>query len=626
MKKRFFLLTLAACSFALAAGDLAGIVSTRPIRARSGNSHLLIPSPPRHQGTGRFSVPGSWFLVPETKNQEPRTDFELPVLAPMDPPEETLHYDGANDDALGLTHGGTFYCAARFTPTLACTLKAILFYHADPSHDAAVYVYGPGNDSVPGAILDSAAYSGASTGWLRVNLTTPVALAPDLDFWTSVRCVHDSDFYPMGIDAGPLQHKRGGFFSANGTSWIELTRLGLDVNANIRAIIALASCQLDVGVTRIVAPRGFAPGGPMTPSATVKNFGLGTANNVGVRMYVTPGGYASYREIPSINSADTARVAFDDWTPSGGGFYSVRCTTELSGDMFPQNDRLTVAALVPNFTETFEAGNGGYTADGSPPPCWTRGAPGSPRPAAHSGAKVWGAPLTGDYADGADWKLYSCVYAAQVDSPAIAFYHWYDIEQGPDGGNLCCSPDTGRTWNYIRPWTEYSAPYDEYVYSLNSDGYTGQSGTGWKVAVFRIPVVAGTPVQLRWRFASDGSDTRPGWILDDVSGIGIQIPTGIADRRTGSLQPRLAVSPNPATGDARVAYWLPFPGRVTLKLFDATGRLMSTLARGYHPAGEYSEPVGGLESPASGAYFLKLDTETGSTTTGFIMRIGRNRR
>jgi hypothetical protein len=35
-------------------------------------------SPPRHQGTGRFSVPGSWFLVPGTKNQEPRTDIKEP--------------------------------------------------------------------------------------------------------------------------------------------------------------------------------------------------------------------------------------------------------------------------------------------------------------------------------------------------------------------------------------------------------------------------------------------------------------------------------------------------------------------------------------------------------------------
>ena len=55
-----------------------------------------------------------------------------PELSWTDNPAETLHYDGPNNDGVGLTDGGTFYGAVRFTPTQSCSLKTAVFpaFHA----------------------------------------------------------------------------------------------------------------------------------------------------------------------------------------------------------------------------------------------------------------------------------------------------------------------------------------------------------------------------------------------------------------------------------------------------------------------------------------------------------------
>lgn len=547
--------------------------------------------------------------------------FVQSVLGLTDTPEETLHYDGPNDDALGLTRGGNFWCAARFTPVLPCSLKAILFYHADLSHDGAVYVYGQNNDTVPGAILDSAPYSGTGTPvWRRVDLAHPLALQPDADFWAAVRCVHDSDYFPMGIDAGPMVRNRGGFFSLNGNTWVQLNRLGMNVNANIRAIVRMSALTQDVGVKRIVTPRGFVADTLVTPVMTVKNFGTGTATGFTVRLTILPDGYTSVRMVNQLAPGDTVRVVFDNWRPAGGGYCSVSCSTELSGDENPANDRIADLALVPEFTETFEANNGGYVAECYPSPGWVWGTPASPRPAPRSGTKVWGAPLSGNYPDMADWSLYSRVYLAARDSPAIAFYHWYNAELGIDGGNLCYSLDTGRTWNLICPWTDYSLPYDQFVHGLNTAGYTGTSGLGWRNALFRIPVLAGTPFQLRWLFASDGSTTGPGWTIDDFSGIGVVPPADVAEQapaRTGVLS--LSIAPSHTGGATDVRFTLARQGQLRLALYDASGRLVLNLVRGGYAAGSHSLPLD-CTGLTAGCYLLLLRTENSTAGARLVVR------
>jgi hypothetical protein len=80
----------------------------------------------------------------------------------------------------------------------------------------------------------------------------------------------------------------------------------------------------------------------------------------------------------------------------------------------------------------------------------------------------------------------------------------------------------------------------------------------------------------------------------------------------------LAVAPNPFTSAATITYSLPQAGNVSLKLYDVTGTLVTTLASGYHTAGSSSFVVH-RSSFACGIYLLKLETGTTTTTSKLII-------
>jgi hypothetical protein len=70
----------------------------------------------------------------------------------------------------------------------------------------------------------------------------------------------------------------------------------------------------------------------------------------------------------------------------------------------------------------------------------------------------------------------------------------------------------------------------------------------------------------------------------------------------------IQVYPNPATNAMTMRYTLPASGPVTISLYDITGKLVSTLASGYHRAGAYSYSLlTAHHSLASGAYLVRLD-------------------
>jgi len=297
----------------------------------------------------------------------------------------------------------------------------------------------------------------------------------------------------------------------------------------------------DVGVLRI-APSGFIGPDTIIPRAVVKNFGTAAQTNFSVRMTIN-GGYSDTKVVTSIlNPGDTIAVDFVPWQPGGAGIWVVRCTTMLTGDLNPANDAKSAVAMIANFVYDLEANNAGFVSSGTPDPGWEWGVPGSPRPSAHSGTKVWGGALTGEYPDYADWNLNSNSFTASQDTPVVAFWHWYATEGNYDGGNLRLSTDGGSSWTVLYPWTEYCDPYDDTVYTQGARGYTGDGPGEWKLALFRIPVANGTGFTLRWRFTSDLSITNSGWIIDDIAGVGFQpvqhdVGCEALEYPTGIIQP-----------------------------------------------------------------------------------------
>jgi hypothetical protein len=98
------------------------------------------------------------------------------------------------------------------------------------------------------------------------------------------------------------------------------------------------------------------------------------------------------------------------------------------------------------------------------------------------------------------------------------------------------------------------------------------------------------------------------------------LPTaGVADEYRSATAPAklaLAVYPNPLRSRATIAWALPTAGRVSVKVYDAAGRVVRDLVGEYMDAGQYSVSWDGRAADgrriANGVYFCKLTTDDGA--------------
>jgi hypothetical protein len=101
----------------------------------------------------------------------------------------------------------------------------------------------------------------------------------------------------------------------------------------------------DVGCTRIIAPRGTIDSGlVVAPACSVYNYGSSTESYL-VRMKIGAG-YNQTASVSNHLSGTRAYVTFPNWTASPVGPTAVTCSTELSGDLVPSDDRRTATDTV----------------------------------------------------------------------------------------------------------------------------------------------------------------------------------------------------------------------------------------------------------------------------------------
>lgn len=170
--------------------------------------------------------------------------------------------------------------------------------------------------------------------------------------------------------------------------------------------------------------------------------------------------------------------------------------------------------IVEEFVWDFEDDDGGFTQAGD---VWEWGSPTSGPGAAHSGVNVWATQLGSDYPSSADATLDIPEITIGADKPytVFSFWHWYNMENRYDGGNVKISTDGGATWTIITP----AGGYDDVATSGNAGipgepCFTNNQGM-WEQEIFDLSAYAGQSITLRFHFGSDGSVTRPGWYLDD---------------------------------------------------------------------------------------------------------------
>ncbi|MEO0020008.1 MAG: C25 family cysteine peptidase [candidate division WOR-3 bacterium] len=108
----------------------------------------------------------------------------------------------------------------------------------------------------------------------------------------------------------------------------------------------VVSSEVDVGVMRIVAPKGTVDSGSaVTPRAVVKNYVSVPVSNVPVRLRIGSS-YDDTAVVGYIAGQDTAVVEFDTWEAHPSGNVVVRCSTMLAGDTYPANNCLTETVFV----------------------------------------------------------------------------------------------------------------------------------------------------------------------------------------------------------------------------------------------------------------------------------------
>ncbi len=172
------------------------------------------------------------------------------------------------------------------------------------------------------------------------------------------------------------------------------------------------------------------------------------------------------------------------------------------GGFFIDDIRISAAAFSPVVpVQDFETDAGGYTEAGANS-SWEHGTPVSAPGGAFSGSSAWATNLTGFYQTNESSVLTSPVMnlsAAVGKLLAVAWWQFFDTEEGYDFLELEVSGDSGGSWQT----------------ALIQSGEV--SASGWsRMQVFLPPSYATAGFQVRFRFDSDEAYQYDGVAIDDI--------------------------------------------------------------------------------------------------------------
>lgn len=149
-----------------------------------------------------------------------------------------LEWDnGENSDAIGLTGGGTFLCAVRFTPTqlgqyAGTSLTKIRLFPYSDGGTIVLKVWTGANASQ--LMLSQPVASYVAGQWNEYSLSTPVPVTGTTELWFGYSVTHGSGVYVAGVDAGPAVAGFGDMISLDGTTWESMSQAyALDYNWNL---------------------------------------------------------------------------------------------------------------------------------------------------------------------------------------------------------------------------------------------------------------------------------------------------------------------------------------------------------------------------------------------------------
>jgi hypothetical protein len=164
---------------------------------------------------------------------------------------------------------------------------------------------------------------------------------------------------------------------------------------------------------------------------------------------------------------------------------------------------------------------------------------------------------------------------------------------------------------------------EAWKYQVDSSKWTQLSdvplGGGKKVKGGGALVYSPTPTPCL--FALKGNNTTEFWKYHLRTYVGLDNSGDanvLSSFTAGAANLTLRAFPNPFSDATTISYSLPRAGNVNLRLYDVTGKFVSTLASGFHPAGT-SASVVQRSTLSTGIYLLKLEVGTTTTTAKLII-------
>ncbi|MEO6219914.1 MAG: M36 family metallopeptidase, partial [Ginsengibacter sp.] len=120
-----------------------------------------------------------------------------------------------------------------------------------------------------------------------------------------------------------------------------------------------------------------------------------------------------------------------------------------------------------------------------------------------------------------DATLQTSVSHTLTGKTTLSFWHYYDIEQGYDGGVLDISLDGGTTWQDLGPYIIQNGYNGSLIVNTPLIGgrqaFTGSSSGAFILTKIDLSAFTGKTVLIRFLFVSDDSGGAEGWYIDDIN-------------------------------------------------------------------------------------------------------------
>jgi hypothetical protein len=238
------------------------------------------------------------------------------------------------------------------------------------------------------------------------------------------------------------------------------------------------------------------------------NIGLSSSNQ---HISITNG----LQTIDNIPIESTLQVSFEvNINANCPNNENVELEINISGEnITTQNSSYNLGIGFSSVASDFEDDNGGLIANTG----WAWGTDNTA--GAHSGTKVWGTVLNGNYGNNVNYNLDTPEIMIPAQS-SLQFYHKYSFESNYDGGQIQISTNGGNSFQTLMPNEGYP---DDGVSAVQGPCYTGTI-EDWQLVTVDLAQYGSNNIIVRWHMASDVSVTDPGWYIDDLTINMIPIP------------------------------------------------------------------------------------------------------